>query len=604
MTMVARISLVAGAVALTLALMAAQACAQGAPEAPSWRLEKVLPPQLQGESNEQHEQRFPVGLGKVGDIEFWAPNRGLLITAGNPPTIPPGLWAYNGVEWHELATVCGASDGRIAWAGPEEFWTVSDGRPGQIDSETGGVPPLEDNTLCRFVGGQVVASYAHPAFQVNSYQAMHAAGCITPTDCWFAGSPLPEPQIGAFQLHWNGATVEAEPYPGEGHAVQEIQVFEEHLYESVRVAPGDRVVEKVAEVPVVHRINPEGVRPTFESELGLPLSGGGEPNSLDYLRLTTGGTTLWGAAGQGASGSGQVTVVRRDERKWSQVLGPATKPSGAEVFPEEAVIALAAEPNGENAWLGLGPLTEAQQVSPTAPAVVARVSAVGAVSAAQTLSAGDLKGGIARIACPAVDDCWAATTQGWLFHLAPADAVTLPQDTTPAFAGIIGYRPPDQGLSQIPPDAPPVDDSGLGEEPPPYGSVVPEPPKKEAEVRVPEALLSHMHSRLVHGTTLELRFHLAVQARVRLVAKRHAHLVAATPLRTLQAGDRSLRLRLNRHRWPTKLDMQTHALAQLPTVPAGAGGGGGAGGAGPNTVSTGLVVLPHTPSFTGSEPQL
>ena len=28
----------------------------------------------------------PVGLGKIGDIQFWAPNRGLLITAGNGST--------------------------------------------------------------------------------------------------------------------------------------------------------------------------------------------------------------------------------------------------------------------------------------------------------------------------------------------------------------------------------------------------------------------------------------------------------------------------------------------------------------------------------------
>ena len=36
----------------------------------------------------------------MGDIEFWAPNRGLLITAGDPPTVPPGIWVYNGAGWH------------------------------------------------------------------------------------------------------------------------------------------------------------------------------------------------------------------------------------------------------------------------------------------------------------------------------------------------------------------------------------------------------------------------------------------------------------------------------------------------------------------------
>jgi hypothetical protein len=266
----------AGVLALVLlaclSLLATQASAEvteggGA----TWRLEQPAPPPappgVQGSS-------IPIGLGKIGDLEFWAPNRGLLITAGNPPTIPPGLWAYNGSEWHELATVCGASDGRIAWAGPDEFWTISNGRPGQTgESESSGSPPLDDNTLCRFSGGQVVASFAHPAFQADSYQAMHAAGCITASDCWFAGDQLPEPQFGAFHLHWNGSSLQAEPYPAEGHAVRDMRALEGHLYESVRVASGDRSSEPSSEPPVLHRINPEGVTPTFEPEAQefLPL---------------------------------------------------------------------------------------------------------------------------------------------------------------------------------------------------------------------------------------------------------------------------------------------------------------------------------------------
>ena len=106
-----------------LAILATAAHAEGA----TWRLEQPLPPR----SATGQQSPIPIGLGAVGDIEFWAPNRGVLITKGNPPTVPPGIWAYNGVEWHELATVCGASEGKIAWAGPEEFWTVSDGRAGQ-----------------------------------------------------------------------------------------------------------------------------------------------------------------------------------------------------------------------------------------------------------------------------------------------------------------------------------------------------------------------------------------------------------------------------------------------------------------------------------------
>ena len=44
----------------------------------------------------------------------------------------------------------------------------------------------------------------------------------------------------------------------------------------------------------------------------------------------------------------------------------------------------------------------------------------------------------------------------------------------------------------------------------------------------------------MHGTTLELRFHLAVKARVRLVAKRGKAVVARSPTRTFAGGNRRL----------------------------------------------------------------
>jgi hypothetical protein len=599
-------------------------------EGAQWRLEQPSPPPS---PPGVPESSTPIGLGKVGDIEFSAPNRGLLITAGNPPTIPPGIWVYNGVSWHELATVCGATDGRIAWAGPDEFWTVSDGRPGQAsESESGGSPPLADNTLCHFSGGQVVASYAHPAFQADSYQAMRAAGCITPTDCWFAGNPLPEPQIGAFQLHWNGSSLEAEPNLGEAHAVQDMRLLEGHLYESVRLSPGDREVEEKTKPPAVHRINPEGVKPTFEPEEGLPLYGPGELSTeLDFLHLSAGEDAsagehaLWGAAGSRGSESANatITVARRVEGEWSQLIGPAHPLEGplfadeASLFPEGAassvVTSIAAEPGTGSAWLALDSQANFEQLSPSAPAAVARVSGEGKVTEAQTLPSAQEqregagpKGAVARIACPAPHDCWLATTRGWLFHLAPAGERTLPEDPDPPFAKLITYRPPDEGLPQVPADAPPPDDSGLVEAPPNYGGAFAETkvPPIEATVTVP--LLSDLHSRLRHGTTLELRFHLAVRARVRLIAERHKKRVAGTPMRTLQAGNRKLLLRLNPHDWPTRLSLQTHALAPLPTrtVKEPAGGGPEHASNGSGTVSTGLNVLPAAPTFMelGSRP--
>ena len=610
-----------------LALLAATLAALTAPAgtavalepSATWRLEQPPPPPAPPGAA---ESSLPAGLGSVGDVEFWAPNRGLLVTAGNPPTVPAGVWAYDGVRWHELATVCGGVEapggepegGRIAWAGPDEFWTIAGGRPGQAgqSGEFFEPPPLTDNTLCHFASGQVVGSYAHAEFQADSYQRMQAGACFAPSDCWFAGDPLPEPQVGAFQLHWDGASLQADPYPGEGHAVEDMRVLEGRLFESVRISARDRVSnEEVRQPPALHRINPEGVQPTFLGEGKLPLYGEEElPEALDSLDLSAAEGVLWAAAGPKqveAGAPGQVTVIRRAKGAWRQLIGPGdsasetpAKPLGA-VLPagEEkqllggeasraAVVAIAAEPGSGDAWLALRPREGALD---QLRAVLLRVSAEGKVleertlpSAAEGQEGVGPKGAAARLACPAVEDCWLVTTQGWLFHMAPEGRRALPRDEAPSFAGLITYRPPDQGLPQIPPDAPPPDTSGLPEEQPEL-EVIQEKKSEETEARVTLPLLSRIHTRLVHGTTLQLSFHLAVRARVRLIAKRHSTLVAQTPMRTLKAGNRSLLLRLNPRRWPTKLSLQTHALAPLPTVSSHSPNVG--------SISTGFFVLPH-----------
>ncbi|HEY4897042.1 MAG TPA: hypothetical protein VII01_13230 [Solirubrobacteraceae bacterium] len=551
----------------------------------AWRLEQPAPPPpppgVQGSPT-------PIGLGKIGDIEFWAPNRGVLTTAGNGSTIPPGIWAYNGREWHELATVCGASDGRIAWAGPEDFWTISDGRPGQAPDAFGNPPPLEDNTLCHFSGGRVVASYASLAFRASSYQRMHAAACLSASDCWFAGDPLPPPQVGSFHLHWNGTSMTEEPYKQDSYAIQDLRGFQGQLFESARLtAPTPE------EPAALHIINPKRVTPQFEALPGLPLYGGEEfPTALEPFHLTTADGALWAAAGpvgetpEGSS-PGQVTVAHYDGATWRQLLGAGSEHSAEPLFGGETVTSAAAEPGTESAWLGLDPQTDAEHPSPTAFAHVARITAEGSVSTEddqQLPTGGEVgpKGAAEKMTCPTVHDCWMATTQGWLFHLSTGQQLAL--DTSPAFAGLITERPADEGVPQVQPDAPPPDDSGLlGEPPPPSGELR---QTKEAEARVAVALLSHIHTRLVHGDTLELRFHLAAKARVRLIAKRKRKVVGSTPRHTFTAGNRRLLLRLNPRAWPTKLQLETHALAPLPTVSANAGA--------TETVSTSLVVLPYS----------
>lgn len=546
-----------------------------------WRLEQPKPPPAPAGTP---SSETPIGLGRIGDIEFWAPNRGLLITAGNGSTIPAGVWVYDGVGWHELSTVCGASDGRIAWAGPDDFWTISDGRPGQAANPANGEPaPLANLTLCHFSGGQVVGSYASPAFQASSYQEMHAAGCLSASDCWFAGDPLPEPQVGAFHLHWDGHSLTAEHNP-QGHAVEDMRAFGRYLYESVRIAPGDQLSEpEPSSPPVLRRIAPSGIQPTFiPLSTRLPQYAPGEfPAALDFLRLGVDTEGLWAAGGPAAqppegSAPAEVTVIHYAGGLWSQVVGPSTDPPGGNPFAEDVVSSIAAEPGGQNAWIALDSVRDAAAPSPLASALVARIAADGTISDEQRLPASGEgtgpRGAAEKIVCPAPHDCWMATTKGWLFHL--SDGSKLAQDTDPAFAGPIGFRPTDEGLPQVAPDAPPADDSGLVEPPPPSTSVLVESPEAGAQSRVTVPLFSHLRTRLARGATLELRFHLAVKARVRLVAKRHRTVVARTRLSTFAAGNRRLLLRLDPRRWPTKLDLQSHALAPLPTV----AGGGEAGG--------------------------
>jgi hypothetical protein len=575
-----------------------------------WRLEQPSPPEPPpGVEPPGHL----VGLGAVGDVEFYSPNRGALITAGNGSTISPGVWLYNGLRWRELSTVCGATDGRIAWAGPDEFWTVSDGRPGQAPNPQGVLPPLEDNTLCRFglgAGGRfaVLASYGTLGFQTTSYQPIHGAACLSANDCWFAGGPLPAPGTGAFQLHWNGHEVLAEPYTAEGHTVQEMRAFKESIngsaresiYQGLQLLKGDFVQKQTSELPALHAIRGEGTPTAFESLSELRLYGERESRlALDALHLGSDADALWAAAGPSLSAPesehlepAAVTVMRysntqfarglgryveEEEPSWVQVVGPESEPeTGLQAFGEETVVrSIAGEPGGHSAWLAIDALENERHPRPTASGRLARVTADGTVSDRVTLpeAGGGLgpKGAVAHVACPAEHDCWAVTTQGWLFHLSVAGEPVEGPPADNAFAEFPGetpidQRPLDESLPPTPPDALPEDVSGEHEveSGPSVQDLIKQLPSPFATITLP--LLSQVRTRLVHGTTLELSFHLAVKARVRLVAKRHKTVVAATRTQILKAGKHKLLLRLERRRWPTKLDFQTHALAPLPTT--------------------------------------
>jgi hypothetical protein len=568
-----------------------------------WQVEQPSPPPP-GEPGVEPSPT-PVSLGHIGDIEFWEPNRGALITSGNGGSVKPGVWLYDGERWRELATQCGASDGRIAWAGPDEFWTISDGRPGQAVASSTERPSLVDNTLCHFAPGprgnlEIVASYASPAFLGSSYQAMHAAACLTPEDCWFGGEPLPAPQVGAFMLHWNGVAVEPAPYLPEGRTVWDMRPFQGRLFESMRLRTTDGGL-KSQRPPALREIVPttSPEASPFESVNELPLYSQAEFSfALDYLHLSGDGESLWAAAGPqlptptGSREAG-VTIIRKTgEEPWERVIGPQesegtpseeleTPPPGAKLFPDclkraqvcsQVLDSIAAEPGTEGAWIALDTQEDVNAPNPLARASLARVSSEGTLSDRLELPlAGDPHGPLGaaqRVVCPGEHDCWAVSADGWLLHLATSSERERPSALSdPVFARIraeepITFRPHDEGLPQEVSDelleGNPGENESFRDE-----SVIKPPTREPAKVPVP--LLTHVRVKVIHHTTLVLSFHLAVKARVGLLAERRKKIVARAPQRTLKAGNRSLQLKLNAKRWPTHLHLLTHALAPLPT---------------------------------------
>lgn len=530
------------AVLLALLTLAAAGLAGSSAGAAEWRSEQPVAAGI----------GVPAALGQVGDIEFWAPNRGMLITPGRGG-IAAGLYAYDGSGWYRYSTVCGGHEGRIAWAGPTDFWTISDQPLGQ---QTGKLPPRHIS-LCHFKDGQVVASYAEPIGQPSSYLPMNAAACAGPDDCWFAGDRLPgTTNVGAFHLHWDGTSLSAVPslsapqpeIVDPGRSVEGLAFSGGSLYESVAIdqfdtAPG----ESGSQPSFLHRIAP-GAAELFQPLLAAePVEyGGSDPAQLEGFRLSADGSGLWAVAGA-TDAPAQVTALRLEGESLAQV--PLDDPSEA-LGPGTRVGGLGAEPGGD-AWVGFKGVGEG--ASP--PARLARVHRDGTVEQPIQLPGADegidRYGGAGPIACPADEQCWMATAQGWLFHLGP----DLPQDADAALHAFVSYRPPDDSLPSVPPISLPVDDSGA--EPPPSVEV-------EAEELAPETLprapYSKVKQQLIGKDLLEMTFVLHVRAHVRLIARRKGQVVAATPRYTMNKGPRSVRLRLDPKRWPTKLDLQVKPL--------------------------------------------
>ncbi len=508
-----------------------------------WRLEQPSPPA---------GVPFNVPLGAPGDLAFWAANRGLMTVEGNS-TIPRGIYVWNGRSWRQLATVCGgpAETARIAWAGPEEFWVVSEPSLPRAGSGL---------ALCRFKDGQVAGSWSTRVDATDPFRQMLSATCNGPDDCWFGGVGGQDAlgtRIGAFHLHWNGNDLES-VYGPQGRAVSDMQFHDGQLFESTYVGPSPEnradPVDLAEPEPVpklLHRIAGK----VFANDPFVPAALPAVPdNGSELLALDSDDADLWAVGGGAASGPAAPTEgsVARPPLAARLVGGAFEEVELSGVFgPNDRLGDVAAMPGSESAMATVVPFGERH--STNAKATVALIQPDGTTTTTRLPASGPGRGSAARVACPAVNDCWMVTWGGWVFHY--SDGSQLPLDTDPNFQKTIDFRP-NEAAEQFVPDALPTDDSELFAPAP-----IEDAKAREPKTRRLPPLLKKIRSQL-HGLTLVVSFTVTRRARVALLAKRGGRTVARTPKRTFTRGRHSLSLRLSREHYPTKLAFQTAELGK------------------------------------------
>jgi hypothetical protein len=535
----------------------------------TWRLEQPAP--LAGAT-------FKVPLGAPDDMEFNAPNEGLLSVEGNA-VVPSGLFFWNGRAWSQLSTVCGGSGeaSRIAWAGPDEFWVITEPSEPRVGSGLG---------LCHFKDGVVVGSYSTPLQSPDPFRPMDAAACDGPNDCWFAGVGSEDPagqRVGAFHLHWDGTNLTSS-YQPQGRGVNGLASFGGTFYESTLVGTqaGDSADPVTLATPepfgpvLIHKL----VGSTFTDANFLPFPYSGVPSEgSELLSAKADASDLWFSGGGAASGpdaphDGSVPsppiAVHYNAPFFQQV------PLEASLFGEEdRFVDISPVPGTQSAWVADQALDE--RGSATDKAKVALIEAGGGATLQTLPASGAGRGSAQLVAATGSEEAWMVTSAGWIFHY--TNGALLPEYADPAFATTITLRP-NESIEQFVPDTPPPDDSELFAPPP-----VQLETKASAEP-VPEvipALLKDVTVRR-HGLTVTISFQLARLADVQLVAKLHGKVIARTREERLKAGKRSLSLRLERRHWPSALGFVTKELTTPKPVPAS--GPAGKVGTGPTAVST------------------
>jgi hypothetical protein len=531
----------------------------------------------------------PVGL--PGDLSFWAPNRGLMTVGGNN-SVPEGIYSWDGAEWHQLSTVCGgAGDARIAWAGPDEFWTIA--RPSLPRTQLPGLG------LCHFRDGAVVGSYSAPEASPDPYHEMDAAACLAPDNCWFggvAGKDGSGQRVGAFHLHWNGTELRT-VYGPQGRAVSDLLAQGGQLIESTLVGKevgnheNPDLADPEAQPRLIHAVGGE----TFTNDPFVPADdadGGTELRALDGDAQTAwavGGGAVSGPALPAGSGFFErpPLAARLVNGAWAE-LDPLTLTWPAEGPVERAIFAdVAAVPGTNTAWAVVKPgdvFGEADSGQPFVARITPGSGGAGTANVEALQAQGQpAKGTAWRIACPTVADCWMATSRGYLYRWYDDAAVPAYQrDADPAFQGTITVRP-NEAAEQTVPDEPPEDDS-LSLAPP-----VDQDSGDDSdlpECKPLRSLVFKIKARARGRSHLVVQFRLRSAAKVGIVAKRGGRVVARSKARRLRAGRHAITLRVSTKRWPKKLSFKVSGDKRKRKPCRGGSGGGGGKGNNDNTVTT------------------
>lgn len=555
---------------------AAAASALGALGAPgvaraeaTWRLEQPAPPE---------GARFKAPLGTPDDMEFIAPNEGLLSVEGNA-VVAPGLFFWNGRGWHQLSTVCGGSGetSRIAWASPDEFWTITEPSEPRVGAGL---------ALCHFKDGVVVGSYSTAIQSPDPFRPMDAAACNGPDDCWFAGVGSEDPsgqRVGAFHLHWDGANLTS-TYQPQGRGVSGLAVYGGAFYESVFVGTqaGDDTHPVTLATPepngpiLIHKLVGEqfvGAGFLAYPYPGVPSEG------TELLSAKSDGTDLWFSGGGAASGPD----APHDGSVPAPPLAVHYNPPFFQQAPiepslfsrEDRFVDVAPVPGTTSAWVADQTLSE--RGSATDRARVALIGAEGSATIDTLPASGAGRGSAQLIAATGPEEAWMVTSAGWLFHY--TDGAVLPEDTDPNWASTITLRP-NESVEQFVADTPPPDDSKLLEPPP--VQVETKPTTEPLQLVIPALLKNIKVSR--RGLTVTISFQLTRLAKVQLIAKLHGKVVARTPDERMKPGHRKLVLSFQRNRWPDALSFKTKELTKPKPVPAK--GSEGEAKTGPSAVST------------------